>query len=293
MRTYLVTGASSGIGRALVDQLLRDGHRVFGLSRTSVAADTESAPCARFQHLATDLTSRKQLLLGAAQLRAAGAQLDGLINAAGISIEGPIAVQDPDDLRRQFEVNVLGPMNVVQAFLPCFAPDSGRPRRIVNVSSVAARIVLPFMGSYAASKRALEAMSDALRRELQPRGIGVVIVQPGPTASAIWRKSDRRAERLFAGTDYEGSFASFLEKFLREEDKAMPAAHVAKVIVAALTGRRYRTRILVMRNGFRRIILPSWLPASMVDRKLAQEFGLVDPGKRARLSVSSRSDRKV
>ena len=166
MKTALVTGASSGIGQACAVRLASSGWRVLaGVRRTGEApAGTEE--------VLLDVTDPEQI--GAAAERVE--ELSGLVNNAGIAVAAPLEFLPPDDLRRQLEVNVIGQVAVTQAFLPALRRARGR---IVIVGSIAGRSALPFLGAYAASKHALEAVADSLRVELRPFGIAVSIVQPG------------------------------------------------------------------------------------------------------------------
>jgi len=263
----LVTGASSGIGEACALRLSRAGWRVLAGVRTG--ADGE-----RLREQGGELVEPVTLdVTDAGQVAAAAAAfgdgvLNGLVNNAGIAVSMPLEFLPLEELRRQFEVNVVGQVAVTQAFLPHLRRGRGR---IVNVGSIAGRSALPFLGAYAASKHALEAVTDALRIELHPFGIEVAIVEPGTIATPIWRKGGETFQRLLAGlpadvtTLYGERMAAFRDAAAAAGRRGEPADEVAKVVEHALTARRPRTRYLVGRDARRRSRLER-LPDRLRDR---------------------------
>jgi NAD(P)-dependent dehydrogenase (short-subunit alcohol dehydrogenase family) len=176
MRTALVTGASSGIGRACALRLVSSGWRVLAGVRRSGDAPKGT------QEVLLDVTNPEHVHAVAERVD----ELHGLVNNAGIAVAVPLEFIPLDELRRQFEVNVFGQVAVTQALLPQLRRSKGR---IVFVGSIAGKSALPFLGPYAASKHALEAIADSLRVELQPFGVGVSIVEPGTIKTPIWTKS--------------------------------------------------------------------------------------------------------
>jgi NAD(P)-dependent dehydrogenase (short-subunit alcohol dehydrogenase family) len=167
----------------------------------------------------------------------------------------PLEFLPLDELRRQLEVNLIGQLAVTQAFLPHLRRAQGR---IVNVGSIAGRSSLPFLGAYAASKHALEAVTDALRVELRPFGIEVAIVEPGTIATPIWTKGGENVQRLLAGlpadmlTLYGERMAALRNAAAAAAQRAEPAEEVAKVVEHALTAERPKTRYVVGRDARRR-----------------------------------------
>ena len=189
------------------------------------------------------------------QIRAAADlvdQLDGLVNNAGIALAAPLELVPPDELRYQLEVNLVGQIAVTQAFLPAIRRSKGR---IVFVGSIAGRSALPFLGPYAASKHALEAVADSLRVELRPFGIHVSIVEPGTIKTKIWSTSAARADRLVADMDgelrelYRDRIAAFRQIAMRRGADAAPVEKVVEVVMDALTAERPSTRYLVGRDA--------------------------------------------
>src|SRR5438105_101673 len=242
MPTALVTGASSGIGAACALRLVRAGWRVLaGVRRAGDApAGTEE--------VLLDVTEAAQVEAAAAQVE----ELDGLVNNAGIALASPLEFIPLDELRRQLEVNVIGQIAVTQAFLPQLRRARGR---VVFVGSIAGRSALPFIGAYAASKHALEAVADTLRLELRPFGIGVSIVEPGTIPTPIWTKSAAVRDELLGaappelGELYGARIAAFRRIALARAQSAAPAEDVAAAVEAALTAARPRTRTLVGRDA--------------------------------------------
>jgi NAD(P)-dependent dehydrogenase (short-subunit alcohol dehydrogenase family) len=264
MRTALVTGASSGIGAACAQRLAASGWRVYaGVRRKGDAPATT-------KELLLDVTNAEQIARGAREV----GELDALVNNAGIAIAMPLEFIPLDELRRQLEVNVIGQVAVTQAFLPQLRQSRGR---VVFVGSIAGQSALPFLGAYAASKHALEAIADTLRLELKPFGVDVSILEPGTIRTPIWTKSARVADSLANGapTDladlYGRQIAAFRRVAADRGAKGAPAEVVARAVEEALTRRRPRTRKLVgrdarLRSGVER--LPDRLRDSVYERVL-------------------------
>ncbi len=265
-RRVLVTGASSGIGEACALRLAGAGWRVLAGVRT--IADGERLRAAageRLEPVTIDVTDSASIAAAAAAL--GGEPLHGLVNNAGIALALPLEFLPLDELRRQLEVNLVGQVAVTQAFLPHLRAASGR---IVNVGSVAGRSALPFLGAYAASKHALEAVTDALRIELRPFGISVTIVEPGSIATPIWGKGAGLFQQVAAGTPelralYGERMSAFGAAASAAGRRAEPADEVAIVVERALTARRPRARYLVGRDARRRAFVER-LPTRLRDR---------------------------
>jgi len=240
----VITGASTGIGRACAIELDRRGFRVFAGVRTDAAAkQLQAEASARLTPLLIDVTAADTIAAAAKKVAEAtgDAGLAGLVNNAGIAVPGPIELLPIDDFRRQLEINVIGQVAVTQAFLPLLRKARGR---VVNMSSISGGVALPSMGAYSASKFALEAVSDALRLELRPWGIRVSCVEPGPIATPIWEKSKAVADRLGGDVDpaalalYEADLAVIRKAVEHSIRTASPVERVVKAVVHALTSRR-------------------------------------------------------
>jgi NAD(P)-dependent dehydrogenase (short-subunit alcohol dehydrogenase family) len=247
-RSVLVTGASSGIGAACARRLAARGWTVFATVRTPGDAPDETT----------------EILLDVTDTNAVAAlsfdRLDGLVDNAGIGISAPLEDLPLDELRRQLEVNVVGQLAVTQAVLPALRAARGR---IVIMGSIGGRSALPFLGGYAMTKHALEAMADSLRVELAPDGIGVSIVEPGTIATAIWTKpqplTDRVSERYRARTDH------FRRVAAARSSRAAPVESVAAAVEHALTAQRPKTRYVVGRDAKIRATIER-LPDRLRDR---------------------------
>jgi NAD(P)-dependent dehydrogenase (short-subunit alcohol dehydrogenase family) len=229
-RTALVTGASSGIGQACAARLARNGWRVFaGVRREGTAPDGT-------EEVLLDVTEPPKLELE---------ELDGLVNNAGIAVAGPVEFLPAEELRRQLEVNVVGQLLMVQLALPALRRSRGR---IVNIGSISGRSALPFLGAYAMSKFALEAMTDALRIELRPWGIHVAIVEPGTIKTPMWTRErpDPPEEALCL---YGERIAAFRDFALKRSAEGAPAEAVARVVEHALSAERPKARYLIGRDA--------------------------------------------
>ncbi len=194
-------------------------------------------------------------------------RLDALVDNAGVAIAGPLEFLPPDELTRQLDVNVVGQLRVLQAFLPLLRASHGR---VVLMGSVAGRSALPFLGAYAMSKFALEAMADALRLELEPWGIQVSLVQPATIATPMWTKPQRGVESLpaQAGELYGERLAQFAALAAsRSASRAEPVETVAAAVEHALTASKPKTRYLVGPDAKRRVRVQR-LPDRVRDRVL-------------------------
>ena len=196
MRSVVITGASTGIGWATARLLLDRGFRVFGSVRKQADADRlRSEFGVNFIPLLFDVTDEAAVLAAAREVRTAlgGETLAGLVNNAGIAVAGPLLGLSADEFRRQLDVNVMGPVIATQAFAPLLGADpalTGPRGRIVMISSVAGKNGNPLTPAYAASKHAIEGLSESLRREMMLFGIDVIIVAPGAVKTPIWGKAD-------------------------------------------------------------------------------------------------------
>ena len=251
-RTALVTGASSGIGQACAARLAQKGWRVLaGVRREGTAPEGT-------EEVILDVTDPPNLVLD---------ELDGLVNNAGIAVAGPLEFLSADQLREQLEVNVVGQLRVTQLALPALRRSRGR---IVNIGSISGRSALPTLGAYAMSKFALEAMTDAMRVELQPWGIHVSIVEPGAIQTPIWTRErpDPPAEAMEL---YGRRIEAFRALAIKRGAAGAPAEAVAKIVEDALTAERPKARYLVGRDARLRAGVER-LPARLRDRVYTRLF---------------------
>ncbi|MEQ1929569.1 MAG: SDR family oxidoreductase [Parvularculaceae bacterium] len=279
-KAAVITGVSTGIGRATAKSLIGAGWRVFGSVRKEKdAADASAALGAGFTPLLFDVTDDQAIRAAAQKVEKAlaGETLKGLVNNAGVAVAGPVAYLPLDDLKRQLDINLYGPIRAVQAFLPLLGADKrfkGAPGRIVNMSSVAGKMASPFMGPYAMSKHALEAMSESLRRELAVHGIDVVIIGPGAVRTPIWAKADEMDITRYQKTEY-GPFLDRLKQSMQAfGEQGLEPEAIGDLVRVALTSKNPKTRYAALKNKFAMWTLPSILPKRTVDRIVAKRFGM-------------------
>ncbi len=227
-----------------------------------------------------DVTDAEGIARAAAQVSQAqqGFTLAGLVNSAGVAVSGPLLHQAPADFARHFDVNMLGTFRVTQAFASLLGAancaPSGPPGRIVIVSSISGQLATPFLGAYAASKHAIEGYADALRCELMPYGIDVVVVGPGAVATPIWDKAEAESNEDYASTPYKQSFRSFRRVMIDNGRKGLLPAAVADVIFGALTVKRPKVRYAVVRGSLLNWVLPRCLPKRRLDELIASQMHL-------------------
>lgn len=277
----VVTGVSSGIGRAVADVLINRGYRVFGSVRT--AADGERVErdigSDRFSPLLFDVTDPSAIAAAADAVAAtlSGGTLAGLVNSAGIAVSGPLLHQSAADFARHLEINVTGPFNVTQAFAPLLGADrtlTGEPGRIVIVSSISGGLATPFLGAYAASKHAVEGYADALRRELMIHGIDVVIVAPGAVRTPIWDKAEREDAGRYAHTPYAEALRAMRGYMVANGRKGLEPEQVGRVVADALFARSPSAYQPVLKGRLANWTLPRSMPRRVLDRVLARRMGL-------------------
>ena len=273
-RAVVITGASTGIGAACAFHLDRLGFTVFaGVRKPEDGARLQQSGSDRLIPILLDVTDQPsiQRSIEIVSERVGVTGLYGLVNNAGIAVSAPLEAIPLPDLRRQLEVNVIGQVAVTQAFLMLIRQARGR---IVNMGSIAGRSTIPLMGAYSASKFALEAITDALRLEVQPWGIHVSIIEPGAITTPIWTKSAEDAvgreaimtvelKRL-----YEPTVAAVRKVVGEAAKRAISSEVVAKVVEEALTAPVPKTRYLVGRDAKIRAFIGRILPDRIMDRLL-------------------------
>lgn len=266
----LVTGASTGIGYACTKTLAQAGFIVFAGVRGEADARRVAGLHGNVRPLLLDVTAREQIAAAAHAIDASGVQLRGIVNNAGIAIAGPLEYLPIDDFRRQFEVNLFGALAVTQAMLPLLRrmPNA----RIVFMSSVSGQIAPPFVGPYASSKFALEAMADALRMELSAFGIRVSVVQPGNVRTPIWQKGRDAKDALVARlphhalTHYGDAVDALMRVTEHEERTGIEASVVANAVLQACTDAQPKARYPVGNPPAWQRRLASLLPERVRDR---------------------------
>ena len=272
-RVTLVTGCSSGIGRATALALAERGHRVFASARNR----NDLTELERRDSLTTvtlDVTDPATIAAAVETVLSRAGRIDVLVNNAGYGQYGAVEEVTTDEWRAQFEVNLFGSVAVTQAVLPAMRKQ--RRGMIVNVSSVAGRVAIPFSAPYCASKHALEAVSDALRVEIAPFGIQVVLVEPGPIETRFDDRARSGAAPLLSRPGPYRELYALAERAMDGEFQKgkLPAEAVARVIVEAVESGRPRARYPVGRIA--RVLVPmrAALPDRWFDRLMRRALKL-------------------
>ena len=278
--SVVITGASTGIGEACALHLDQLGWRVFaGVRKDADGEELRQKASARLMPVRIEVTdaasiaSAREIIMR----ELGGRGLDGLVNNAGVVVAGPLEFVPIDDLRRQLEINVIGQIAVTQAFLASIRKARGR---VVNIGSVSGKLATPFVGPYAASKFAMEALTDALRCELRPWGIQVSIVEPGSIATPIWEKSTTDADRMEAqlSTDGHELYDAAIKALRAAADelasKGIPPIQVAKAVTHALTAKKSKTRYLVGRDARLQATLARVAPDRVRDSLVLRQLKL-------------------
>jgi NAD(P)-dependent dehydrogenase (short-subunit alcohol dehydrogenase family) len=244
----VVTGASTGIGAAVALELDRRGYLVFAGVRTGEAGEQlKTRSSSMLVPVLLDVTDAAQIAAAVEKVREKTGEcgLAGLINNAGIAVSSPLEIVPLSDFRRQMEVNVIGQLATIQAFIPLLRLSQGR---IVNITSINGAMSIPYLGPYSASKFAFEAISDALRIELRHWGIKVIVVAPGAIKTPIWDKSTATADLMSKSVSpegmklYEADLNAWRDVVLDLVQKADPVEKVVEKVLLALESPRPRAR---------------------------------------------------
>ena len=266
----IITGASSGIGRATCHLLIQHGYEVIAGVRSPADADSlRTAYGEKVHPLILDVTDELQLLAARKDIITLlqSHLLVAIINNAGIAASGAIRYIPMEEWKKVFEVNVFGVIRIIQVFfdLLLHQPDDPHPRRIINMSSVSGLFASPFMGPYVTSKFALEALSDSLRRELFMHKVDVVLIEPGSIHTPMWDKA--KEAHSYLNEEYD-RIRSFKERIIQHNlASALPVEKVANVVLNAVRNKQVRNRYLV-KSGAWKFKLLKRLPDSWVDKMI-------------------------
>jgi NAD(P)-dependent dehydrogenase (short-subunit alcohol dehydrogenase family) len=277
-RSVVVTGASSGLGRAAALHLGELGYRVFAGVRTeSSAAELRRPSCSTGEVIPVilDVTDTASISQAGESIerRCVDTGLWAVVNNAGIAISAPLECVPREVMRVQLETNVIGTLAVTQRFLPLLRASKGR---IVNISSGIGNIAPPYLGPYAASQFAKEGLSDALRRELRPLGVSVSIIQPGAVGTPIWHKMRRSAEDILSVAPaevveaYRAGFIEYLNvNEARAQESKTTTADFAETVAEALAAKRPKTRYHVGVDSWTSSVVRRLVPDRLADVLLA------------------------
>jgi NAD(P)-dependent dehydrogenase (short-subunit alcohol dehydrogenase family) len=280
MKYVVVTGASSGIGRGSVKVLIQKGFHVFGSVRKQADADSlldefgDKVIPLIFN--ATDVAAVKE---AADKVKSVLGDtiLSGLVNNAGVAVTGPMMHIPIDEFRYQMEVNTVGPIIAIQAFLPLLGavnPPVENPGRIINITSMAGVRAAPFFGPYSASKHALEAISGSLRQELMLYGVDVIIIGPGAVATPIWNKAEQVDNSQYDNTDYKQSYKKMNDFMSAMGPQGIPVEKVGELVHHTITTSKPKVRYAIAPNMLTDWIIPQNLPKRVLDNIIAGKIGL-------------------
>ncbi len=264
MQTVLITGASSGLGRAAAQHLASRGYRVFGTSRKPAA---EELP---YEMLHMDVTDEGSVARGVERVLSAAGRVDVLINNAGVGVAASIEDTTADEVRWVFETNVDGVLRLCRAVLPAMrAQGAGR---IINVSSIGGVIGLPFQGLYSASKFAVEGLTEALRMEVRPYGIHVSLLEPGDFCTPFTANRRRGVDRD-DGSPYAEALARSLEVIERDETTGYPPERIGPALEAIIIHPSPRLRYQVGAGSQKLATLAKRvLPAGLFERIIRSHY---------------------
>jgi NAD(P)-dependent dehydrogenase (short-subunit alcohol dehydrogenase family) len=280
--SVVITGTSTGIGEATAIHLAEEGFHVFAGARREEDGEALRAKVSdKLTPVIIDVTDESTIAASAATVADAVGEhgLAGLVNNAGIAKPAPIEFQPMADFRTQLEVNLFGPVAMIQAFLPLIRRGGGR---IVNVGSIGGLLVLPLNGAYSASKFGMRAVTDALRLELRQWNIHVSLIEVAPVVTAIFGKTYAELDALetrLGETDYrlyEEQIAGVRKATEKAAADADPPLVIAEAIAEALTSDKPKTRYLVGHGG-KEVAVVAALPDRARDKALAHELGLPNP----------------
>jgi len=284
-RYVLITGASTGIGRACALHLARIGFAVLaGVRKPADGESLERDAGGGVTGIRIDVADLASIAAAAERVRGIVGDdgLCGLVNNAGIVVAGPVEFVSLEDWRRQFEVNFFGQIAVTQAMLPLLrqhvATHGPGAARIVMMSSIAGKVGQPIVSPYSSSKFSLESMSDGLRIELKPQGIHVCLIEPGAIDTPIWGKGAAHEQGVSPDTSarvlYGAMIDGIMERARHAAETAIPAQRVADAVAACLTRPTPRIRTLVGRDAKMAALARRWLPDRWFDAIVSRAAGV-------------------
>ena len=281
MKKVIITGVSTGIGYSSAKILCNAGYKVYGSVRTIEDAERVSTELGEnLNPLIFDVTDLSAIRENAKRVQSdlrEGEYLAGLINNAGVAMGGPVTLIETNVFRKQFDINFFGLIDVTKEFLPMLGAEktSKKGGKIINISSISGKRAHPFVAPYTASKFAVEAFSDSLRRELLIYGVDVILIEPGPIKTAIWDKVPDVENNEFIGTDYESSLRRFYKMFIEMGRKGWNADVIGFRVKKILEQPRPKTRYVITPNRFVNYTLPGILPDRIMDKLIGKGLGLV------------------
>jgi NAD(P)-dependent dehydrogenase (short-subunit alcohol dehydrogenase family) len=279
-KCFLVTGASTGIGRAIADTLVAQGHFVFAsVRKASDGEEIEKAYGENGQPVYFDVGDQAAIDQAVELVSKAlnGRTLAGLVNNAGVAFPGPALLQPMSEIEQVLNINFMGVVRCCRAFAPLLGADPvrvGPKGRIVNITSVSGKFGYPFTAAYVASKHAVEGYSDSLRRELMLLGIDVIVVGPGAVKTPIWQKGAAAGAGKYEGTIWAEPLVKLNKSLAAMDEEGLEASYIGTVVASALTTAEPKTRYAPVPNKLVNWWLARLLPARTIDQVVAKNLGL-------------------
>ena len=288
MRSVLVTGVSTGIGKAIAEELLNNDFFVIGSVRKKEDAKYfEDNYGKNFKKVIFDVTKKKEIETAKKEVEKILSEnksyLCSIVNNSGIALGGPVRYLDVDIFRKQFEVNFFGLIEVTKCFLDLLIENNKyeMKNKIINIGSISGKRAYPFVAPYTSSKHALEGFSDALRRELLIHNLDVILIQPGPIKSAIWEKAPSIEDNPFLKTEYEIPLRKFFKGYIQMGMNGLNPQIIGQRVVKILMTNKPKTRYVITPQKIKNYLMPGFLPDRWVDRLTGKMLGLIKKNKKA------------
>jgi len=282
MRTVLVTGISTGIGKAIAEELLNNDFFVIGSVRKDEDADIlKDKYKEKFDYVTFDVTDKKAIDKSKEKVQAVlkknKSYLCCIINNAGVALGGPLRYLDTKIYRKQFDVNFFGLIDVTKTFLDLLIDSNSKPlkNKIINIGSISGKRSYPFVGPYTSSKFALEGLTDSLRRELLIHDVDVVLIEPGPIKTEIWNKVPDIEKNPFIKTEYEESLRKFNQVYIKMGKNGLHPDLIGNLVHKILLTNKPKTRYVITPGKLRNYIIPGFFPDRWVDKLIGKMLGLI------------------
>ena len=277
MKSVLITGVSTGIGKSCAQILSFNNYKVFGTVRNEEDANTLKKELGKqFTPIIMDVTNKESIDSAKELIENKIEKLDVLINNAGIALGGPIKYIDTDMFRKQFEVNLFGVISVTKAFLELLgaSEENNHQGKIIMISSISGKRSYPFVSPYVASKHALEGFSDCIRKELMLYGVDVILIEPGPIKTAIWDKAPPPNDNPFSKTEYNIILKKFYNAVIEQGKLGLKTEIVSQKIKKIIEMKRPKTRYVITGQKLINYTLPNILPDRWFDKLTAKMLGI-------------------
>tara|TARA_Y100001970_G_scaffold8767_1_gene10161 strand:+ start:3211 stop:4083 length:873 start_codon:yes stop_codon:yes gene_type:complete len=282
MRTVLITGISTGIGKSIAEKLLENNFYVIGSVRKDEDADIlKNKYKEKFDYVTFDVTDKSAINESKEKVEAIleknKSYLCCIINNAGVALGGPLRYLDTEIYRKQFDVNFFGLIDVTKTFLDLLIESNTRPlkNKIINIGSISGKRSYPFVGPYTSSKFALEGLTDSLRRELLIHDVDVVLIEPGPIKTEIWNKVPDIEKNPFIKTEYEDSLRKFNQVYIQMGKNGLNSDLIGNLVYKTLLTNKPKTRYVITPGKLMNYIIPGFLPDRWVDKLIGKMLGLI------------------